>query len=202
MDTTFSPRLLRVAVAALLLGFMPALFAGVAMANAAAEDKARNYFTNLEVIDQDGNRLQFYDDVLKDKVVAINFIFTNCQGACPLMTKNLTFVRDMLGGDVGKSIHFVSISIDPTRDTPAAMKEFAQTHDADHAGWTWITGDPDNLAAIVKKLGSYTDDPETHTTQTLAANVRTAHWTKIAPNVPPQGIVERLRMLVEEDAPK
>lgn len=168
--------------------------------DAAAEDKARNYFTNQEVIDQNGRRLQFYDDVLKDKVVAINFIFTNCQGACPLMTKNLTFIRDMLGGEVGKSVHFVSISIDPTRDTPAAMKEFAQTHDADHEGWTWITGDPDYLAAIVKKLGSFTDDPETHTTQMLAANVRTAHWTKIAPNVPPQGVVERLRLLIEEDA--
>jgi cytochrome oxidase Cu insertion factor (SCO1/SenC/PrrC family) len=166
----------------------------------AAEAKARNYFTNLEVIDQNGQRLNFYDDVLKDKVVAINFIFTNCQGACPLMTKNLTFVRDMMSGEVGKSVHFVSISIDPLRDTPAAMKAFAQTHDADHAGWTWVTGDPDNLAAIVKKLGSYTDDPEAHTTQMLAANVRTAHWTKIAPNVPPQGIVERLKMLIEEDA--
>ena len=166
----------------------------------AAEAKARNYFTNLEVIDQNGQRLNFYDDVLKDKVVAINFIFTNCQGACPLMTKNLTFVRDMMGGEVGKSVHFVSISIDPLRDTPAAMKAFAQTHDADHAGWTWVTGDPDNLAAIVKKLGSYTDDPEAHTTQMLAANVRTAHWTKIAPNVPPKGVVERLKMLIEEDA--
>ena len=167
---------------------------------AAAEAKARNYFTNLEVIDQNGQRLNFYDDVLKDKVVAINFIFTNCQGACPLMTKNLTFVRDMMDGEVGKSVHFVSISIDPLRDTPAAMKAFAQTHDADHAGWTWVTGDPDKLAAIVTKLGSYTDDPEAHTTQMLAANVRTAHWTKIAPNVPPQGVVERLKMLIEEDA--
>ena len=166
----------------------------------AAEAKARNYFTNLEVIDQNGQRLNFYDDVLKDKVVAINFIFTNCQGACPLMTKNLTFVRDMMGGEVGKSVHFVSISIDPLRDTPAAMKAFAQTHDADHAGWTWVTGDPDKLAAIVKKLGSYTDDPEAHTTQMLAANIRTAHWTKIAPNVPPKGVVERLKMLIEEDA--
>ena len=189
--------------AAMLVSLSAATVAVASTASAdttAAEAKARNYFTNLEVVDQDGQRLNFYDDVLKDKVVAINFIFTNCQGACPLMTKNLTFVRDMMGGEVGKSVHFVSISIDPLRDTPAAMKAFAQTHDADHAGWTWVTGDPDNLAAIVKKLGSYTDDPEAHTTQMLAANVRTAHWTKIAPNVPPQGIVERLKMLIEEDA--
>jgi cytochrome oxidase Cu insertion factor (SCO1/SenC/PrrC family) len=200
VDTTFS-RIITTTVAGVLFCLAPVLYAGAATADAAAEEKARSYFSNLEVIDQNGRRLQFYDDVLKDKVVAINFIFTNCQGACPLMTKNLTFVRDMLGDEVGKSVHFVSISIDPTRDTPAAMKEFAQTHDADHAGWTWITGNPDNLAAIVGKLGSYTDDPET-TTQTLAANVRTAHWTRIAPNVPPQGMVERLRMLIEEDAPK
>ena len=92
---------------------------------AAAEEKARNYFSNLEVIDQDGQTLQFYDDVLKDKVVVINFIFTNCQGACPLMTQNLTMVRDMLGVELGKDIHFVSISIDPIRDTSTAMKEFA-----------------------------------------------------------------------------
>ena len=165
----------------------------------AAEEKARNYFTNLEVIDQDGQRLRFYDDVLKDKVVAINFVFTNCQGACPLMTRQLTLVRDMLGS-VGEDVHFVSISIDPVRDTPAAMKEFAETHDADQDGWLFVTGDPDNLARIVKKLGQFTDEVEAHSTLLLAANVRTAHWTKIPPNVPPNGVVERLRLLAGEDA--
>lgn len=166
----------------------------------AAESKARDYFTNLEVIDQDGNRLRFYDDVLKDKVVAINFIFTNCQGACPLMTQNLSMVRDMLGVELGTDIHFVSISIDPVRDTPAAMKEFAETHRADQDGWRFVTGDPDNLAHIVKRLGQYNDDVEAHSTLLIAANVRTAHWTKIPPNVPPNGVVERLRLLIEEDS--
>lgn len=166
----------------------------------AAESKARDYFTNLEVIDQDGNRLRFYDDVLKGKVVAINFIFTNCQGACPLMTQNLSMVRDMLGVELGTDIHFVSISIDPVRDTPAAMKEFAETHRADQKGWRFVTGNPENLGYIVKKLGQYTDDVEAHSTLLIAANVRTAHWTKIPPNVPPNGVVERLRLLIEEDA--
>ena len=85
---------------------LSALFAGLAFAatsaeQLAAEQKARDYFTNLEVFDQDGKSLRFYDDVLKDKVVAINFIFTNCQGACPLMTRQMTMVRDMLGVDLG-----------------------------------------------------------------------------------------------------
>ena len=152
----------------------------------AAEAKARDYFTNLEVFDQDGNRLLFYDDVLKGKVVAINFIFTNCKGACPIMTRNMIMVRDILGAELGE-------------DTPAAMKEFAETHDADQEGWRFVTGDPEKLAFIVKKLGQYTDDVEAHSTLLLAANVRTAHWTKIPPNVPPNGIVERLRGLIEED---
>jgi cytochrome oxidase Cu insertion factor (SCO1/SenC/PrrC family) len=192
-------------VAVLLIGLLSAPFLAVAATTAdadraAAEAKARDYFTNLEVIDQDGQRLRFYDDVLKDKVVAINFIFTNCQGACPLMTRQLTMVRDQLGAEMGKDIHFVSISIDPVRDTPAAMKEFAKTHDADQNGWRFVTGNPENLAYIVKKLGQYTGDIEAHSTLLIAANVRTAHWTKIPPNVPPNGVVERLRMLIEEDA--
>ena len=166
----------------------------------AAEEKARNYFSNLEVIDQDGRKLEFYDDILKGKIVVINFIFTNCQGACPLMTRHLTLVRDLLGPDAGGEIHFVSISIDPVRDTPAAMKEFAENHDADQDYWRFITGKPENLEAIVKRLGQYTDDVEAHSTLMLAANVRTAHWIKIPPNVPPNGAVERLRMLIEEDA--
>jgi len=196
-------KLIAVAIAAVALVLAPALFASTTTdaERAASEQKAREYFSNIEVIDQDGQRLKFYDDVLKDKVVAINFIFTNCQGACPLMTRNLTLVRDLLGPDVGDKIYFVSISIDPIRDTPAAMKEFAETHHADQAAWRFITGDPDDLAAIVKRLGQYADDVEAHSTLLLAANVRTAHWTKIPPNIPPNGIVERLRLLAEEDAP-
>ena len=195
-------KLIAAASVAFALMLSPALHASDASDadSVAAEEKARNYFTNLEVIDQDGRKLKFYDDVLKDKVVAINFIFTNCQGACPLMTRHLTLVRDLLGPDVGSEIHFVSVSIDPVRDTPAAMKEFAQTHDADQDYWRFVTGNPKNLEYIVKKLGQYNDDVEAHSTLLLAANVRTAHWTKIPPNVPPNGVVERLRMLVEEDA--
>jgi cytochrome oxidase Cu insertion factor (SCO1/SenC/PrrC family) len=167
----------------------------------AAEARARDYFTNVEVITQDGKRMRFYDDVLSGKVVVLNFIFTNCQGACPMMTRNLSLVRDMLGeGALGRDIHFVSISLDPLRDTPAAMKAFAETHDADQPGWLFLTGQPENLEHIVSVLGQHTDDLEVHSTLLLAANVRTAHWTKIPPTVPPNGVVERLRLLIEEDA--
>lgn len=186
--------------AALLVCWSATSIAANTSTDAAAEAKAREYFTNIELIDQNGQRLAFYDDVLKGNIVVISFIFTNCQGACPLMTRNLTMIRDMLPTNVRDEIQFISISLDPVRDTPAAMKEFAQTHDADQERWLWLTGQPDNVNLITQKLGSYTDELEAHTTTLIAANVRDAHWTKIAPNVPPRGVVERLRMLVEENA--
>ena len=178
----------------------PAVAGNAPADQAAAEAKARDYFSNVELVDQNGQRLKFYDEVLKDNIVVISFIFTNCQSACPLMTRNLTMIRDMLREDERQNIQFISISIDPLRDTPSAMKEFAQKHDADIDGWLWLTGQPDDVNYITKRLGSYTDDPEMHTTTLLAANVPNAHWTKIEPNVPPNGVVARLRLLVEENA--
>jgi cytochrome oxidase Cu insertion factor (SCO1/SenC/PrrC family) len=189
------------AVAALFLFASVPVAAGNAPADkAASEAKARDYFSNVELVDQDGRSLKFYDEVLKDNIVVISFIFTNCQSACPLMTRNLMMIRDMLREDERRAIQFVSISIDPLRDTPSAMKEFAQKHEADIDGWLWLTGQPDDVNYITKRLGSYTDDPELHTTTLLAANVPNAHWTKIEPNVPPNGVVARLRLLVGENA--
>ncbi|HSN52987.1 MAG TPA: SCO family protein [Woeseiaceae bacterium] len=188
------------ALAAMFIIASAPVAAGNAPADkAAAEAKARDYFSNVELVDQDGRSLKFYDEVLKDNIVVISFIFTNCQSACPLMTRNLTMIRDMLREDERRAIQFVSISIDPLRDTPAAMKEFAQKHEADNGGWLWLTGRPDDVNFVTKRLGTYTDDPEMHTTTLLAANVPNAHWTKIEPNVPPNGVVARLRLLVEED---
>ena len=163
------------------------------------EARAREYFTNVELINQDGETVRFFDDVLKDKVVVINFIFTNCEGACPLITHKLTLVRDGLEGSIGNPIQFVSLSLDPARDTPAAMKEFAKTHNADHDGWVFLTGKSENLENIIKRLGQFTDDIEAHSTMMLAGNVNTAHWMKIQPQEMPPQIIEKLNLLMEDN---
>lgn len=161
-------------------------------------ERARDYFTNLELINQDGETVRFFDDVLKDKVVLISFIFTNCEGACPLITFKMTQVRDGLDDYVGQPLHFVSLSIDPERDTPAALKEFAQTHDAYHEGWTFLTGKPEVIKEITSRLGQYTVEVEAHSTLMLAGNVNAAHWMKIPPQDQAPTIVEKLRPLLEE----
>ena len=177
-----------------------ALLLGAPLAFAEDEEtRAREYFTNLELINQDGETVRFFDDVLKDKVVVINFIFTNCKGACPLITHKLTLVRDGLEGKIGDPIQFVTLSLDPTRDTPAAMKEFAKTHHADHEGWTFLTGKSENLDNIIKRLGQFTDDLEAHSTMMLVGNVKSAHWMKIQPQEMAPQIVEKLKLLMEDN---
>ncbi len=169
----------------------------VAGAAAAQHEKSRNYFTDLELVTQDGDKVRFYSDVLRDRVVLINFIFTNCGDACPMATHKLNMVKNSLEGLMGNPVYFISISIDPERDTPAAMKKFAKEHNANHEGWLFLTGNPQNVNHIVKKLGQYSEDVEMHSTLMLAGNVNKRHWMKITPLTPPPIIAEKLRMLIK-----
>jgi len=162
------------------------------------EATTREYFTDLPVQSQDGEWRRFYTDLLKDKTVVINFVYTNCLDACPLQTAKLVQVKDSIGDLFGDRVHFVSVSIDPTRDTPEALREFAKTQRAEHAGWTFITGEKKNIDHIVKKLGQYNDDVDMHSTALLLGNVRTRHWVKIRPDIPTAALVYQVQSFAEE----
>lgn len=161
------------------------------------QQKARSYFTDLSVFDQNGSEKRFYSDVLKDRIVLINFIFTSCEHACPMITQHLVTVKDQLGHELSEKIHFVSISVDPERDTPDAMREFMKKQEVDQfPAWDFITGKKSNLDIIIKKLGQYTESIDGHSTLLLAGNVNNSHWMKIRADLPPQAIAEKLKLLV------
>ena len=160
-----------------------------------AEAAALEYFTDTVLVNQNGEEVRFFSDVLKDQVVAINFIFTSCQGACPIITEKLKAARSALGGELGASIRFISISIDPARDTPAAMKKFQEQHRAD-GDWVFLTGEKANLDNVVKRLGQYFPEVEEHSTLVIAGNVAEQHWMKIMPSVQAGAIAEKLRVLI------
>lgn len=166
--------------------------------DAAAEEKARKFFTDLEVIDQNGNKLRFYSDVLKGRVVLISFIFTNCEYACPMQAQKLKAARAAMVPAIKDEVWYVTLSVDPERDTPEAMKKFAERQGVDEGRWIFLTGDKKNLEFLVKRLGQHTPDIESHTTLMLAGNTITKHWTRVMPMVPPDGIAQQMRSLVEE----
>lgn len=164
-------------------------------AGAAGTRDARAYFTDLELQTHDGRRVRFYSDVLEGKTVLINVIYTNCQDACPMITQQLNEVRKRIPELFGKQVHFVTLTSDPTRDTPRALKAFAQKQSADVQGWTFLTGPKDHVDHILKKLGQFSEHLEGHSTLMIGGNVSAKRWSKIRADAPVTAITLRLAEL-------
>src|ERR687891_1159481 len=90
---------------------------------------------------------------LRGKVVAVAFIYTFCPDICPMLTDKMARVQDELGADFGTDVAFVSITVDPERDTPEVLKEYAEVFDADLAGWSFLTGAPAAVREVAQKYG-------------------------------------------------
>lgn len=159
------------------------------------EAKALAYFGNDVLTDQDGARHRFYSDLLRGRTVLIHVVFTRCPSACPLMTERLKRVRRELGPAFGANVQFLSISVDPRRDTPAALKAFAIRHGADEPGWRFLVAEEPILKRLLQRLGQWADDPQDHTTLLIAGNATAAHWTKLRPDAPPEQIAAELLQL-------
>jgi protein SCO1/2 len=99
----------------------------------------------------DGNRLSLAD--LRGRVVAVTFIYATCADTCPLLTAKLAGLQQRLGSDFGRRVHFVSITVDPERDTPDALRHYARTHGANPAGWTFLTGSPVEIQDVAHRYG-------------------------------------------------
>jgi len=102
---------------------------------------------------QDGVRVTLGD--LRNKVVAVTFIYTSCPDTCPLLTAKMAQVQDELGPNFGSKIAFVSITVDPERDTPDVLREYAHTFGANLAGWSFLTGTPESIREVAQRYGIY-----------------------------------------------
>jgi protein SCO1/2 len=149
-----------------------------AQGSAQAETSAaQKYFTDVELIDQDGKPRRLYSDLLKGKTVVVNAFFTTCTSVCPPMTRNLEKVQDALGERFGRDVFFISISVDPEVDTPVRLKDYAQKFHA-KPGWLFLTGKKENVDWALYKLGQYVEDKSDHTTGIIIGNEATGLWKK------------------------
>jgi cytochrome oxidase Cu insertion factor (SCO1/SenC/PrrC family) len=141
-------------------------------------EAAASYFTNTVLTTQDNKQIRFYDDMLKGKTVVINFMFTTCTGVCPPMTANLQKVQQQLGDRVGRDINMISLTVDPTIDTPEVMKKYATNFKAG-PGWYFLSGDKQNVDVVLRKLGGYVEDKNQHNSLLIIGNVKTGQWAKV-----------------------
>ncbi|WP_433771947.1 SCO family protein [Pseudomonas putida] len=156
----------------------------------------KDYFPNTELVNQDGQKVRFFDDLIKDKVVAINFIFTSCTDSCPLETARLLQVQKVLGDRVGKDIFLYSISIDPETDTPKVLKKYADKFKIG-PGWQFLTGNKDDITALRKSLGLFIDGIDNgrnkdHNLSLIIGNQSTGRWMKSSPMENPYILADRL----------
>jgi protein SCO1 len=165
-----------------------------AAASAGTRDP-RAYFTDADLTNQDGRKLKFYSDALRGKTVVLNVTYTNCTEACPLITRQMLQVREELGSAFGKQVFFVTITSDPARDTPQALKGFAQKQGADMPGWSFLTGRKSDVDLILKRLGAHSENVEEHATVLYIMDVDAKRMRRMLPNLPPKAIAEAARQI-------
>jgi protein SCO1/2 len=171
--------------------------ATVSMTMPVAAQISADYFPNLPVTDQDGRALKFYDDLIKNKMVIISFIYTNCTDICPLTTARMTQLEDKLGNLVGRDFFIISMTVDPENDTPEKLKAYAKAYGTG-PGWTFVTGSPENIRAINYKLGDRSRQLSEHRNEIVLGNAATGEWQR--DNI--FGDLDRVVMTVRSMDPK
>lgn len=141
------------------------------------QSPARRYFTDIFLVNQNGEKMRFYTDLLKGKVVVINSFFGTCQGSCLPVNHRLEKVQDALGEHMAKDVRIISITLDPSVDTPASLKKYAEELHA-KPGRYFLTGDKKNVDLALSKLGQYVEDKQNHSNVLIIGNEHTGLWKK------------------------
>ena len=147
-----------------LLGAVP--FAGAVVAqektpagNTSARERIRKrHFPNVLLTAHTGKQVRFYDDLIKDKIVVINFMYVKCDGVCPGITANLARLQNLLGARLGRDIFMYSFTLKPEEDSPEVLQRYASAYRV-KKGWTFLTGTPDDMELLRRSLGFTDPDP-------------------------------------------
>ncbi len=143
-----------------------------------------DFFPNVPLVTHQGQTVRFYDDLIKDKVVMINFMYASCEDSCSLATAQLSRVQNILGDRVGKDVFMYSITIDPEHDTPQVLQKHVEKFNV-KPGWTFLTGKAEDIMLLRYKLGFHfqgiRDDIKDHNGAVLMGNQSTGQWMKRSP---------------------
>jgi len=131
---------------------------------------------DVTVQDQNGKSLNFYTDLVKGKVVAINFVFTTCTTICPPLTATFRRVQQQLA-EQNSSAQLISISVDPAIDTPERLRDFAAKFKVE-PGWAFVTGNTSDINSLLQQLGVAVTNKNDHTPMILIGNDEAGYWTR------------------------
>jgi protein SCO1/2 len=162
------------------------------------------YFPNVELTTHEGKKVRFYDDLIKDKIVVINFMYAQCVGICPGITANLLKVQKILGDRIGRDIFMYSITLKPEEDSPKDLHHYVEMHRV-KPGWLFLTGKPDEIDMLRRKLGFSDTNPKldqdksNHIGMVRYGNEQRQWWAMCPGQANPEWIVNSILWM---DGPK
>jgi len=149
---------------------------------------------DLALVDQSGAEVKFVSDVIADRIVVMDFVYTSCTTVCPVISAVFGQVQKKLGDQLGEDVVLVSVSVDPVRDTPQRLKAYAAKHNA-QPGWIWLTGDKRTMDTVLDGLGAYSPNFEDHPAMVLVGDGRSGVWTRSFGFPSPDRLVEQVNSL-------
>ena len=153
------------------------------------QSMAAEYFTDATLVDQRGEKVRLYSDLLKGHVVIINTFYASCEGACPVTMGKVQAIQSWLGDRLGSEVHILSITVDAENDTPQRIREYAERFNP-RPGWYFLTGVPENVAFVLAKLGQRVDNPGNHKNILIVGNEPTGLWKKALVLAQPAELLE------------
>ncbi|MDH3531770.1 MAG: SCO family protein [Gammaproteobacteria bacterium] len=150
------------------------------MMNEQSEPKAKA--TRLEIPDvrllnRNGVSVGLREDVIGDRIVVVDFVYTTCTTICPVLSAILSQVQNRLGDRLGNDVVLVSLSVDPLRDTPQRLQAYSAKLRAGE-GWIWLTGNKQTVDDVLRRFGAYTPSFEDHPSMILVGDGRSGEWSR------------------------
>ncbi|RIJ10253.1 SCO family protein [Pseudomonas sp. 91RF] len=144
---------------------------------ASTQEHTQVKFVDVPLLDQNGKTVHLEQDLVHNKIVVMSFIYTSCTTVCPVVSSIMGKVQKQLGSRVGGEVQLVSISIDPQRDDPKRLRDYARSFQRG-PGWSWLTGSSQSINATLKGLGSFSGDFKNHQPLILVGDGNSRHWMR------------------------
>ncbi len=136
---------------------------------------------DVTLVDHRGRQQRLRSTVMAERVVVMNFIFTDCAATCPVSTAIMKSVHERLSRAdlLGQEVVLISVSVNPTVDTPQRLRHFAKEHDALAADWYWLTGSQEHVDRLLLALHTYTAQAREHPNVILVGHGKAGPWTPL-----------------------
>lgn len=154
-------------------------------------ERLTNKIPDITVIDQEGKQQLFYTDLVKDRTVAINFIYTTCNTVCPVLTEIFRHTHEILNKEENQHVRLISVSVDPFNDTAQKLKGFAAKLNA-KKDWVFVAAEKSDLDRLLKALGTFSTKRDDHSSMVLIGNDRHDRWIRSYGIVPATELVQIL----------